>query len=130
MTSVVTMPSEIVFAFFALITLVIVMQLMAGSFDGSRVEKHVRDMGSKLIDKSWSPFGPGWFGEKNSRIYEIIYKGSVGRAHRAHVRTSMISGVYLTNDRVIEEAPKLSTEDEKAALKKRLAELEEQHPSS
>lgn len=74
MTSVVTIPSEIAFAFFALITLVIVMRLMLGLL--------------------------------------------------------MISGVYFTNDRVIEEAPKLSTEDEKAALKKRLAELEEQHPSS
>lgn len=74
MTSVVTIPSEIVFAFFALITLVIVMRLMLGLL--------------------------------------------------------MISGVYLTNDCLIEEAPKLSVEDEKTALKKRLTELEEQYPSS
>jgi hypothetical protein len=48
------------------IILAIAIRLIAGSFDGERVEQHLRDMGCELIDKSWDPFGPGWFGEKGS----------------------------------------------------------------
>ncbi len=107
------------------VVLAIGIRLCAGALDGDRVERHVRDMGGELIDKSWDPFGPGWFGEKDSRIYEIIYRDSRGALHRAHVKTSMLSGVYLTNDRIIEE-PRESVEEEKARLRRRLAELERQ----
>ena len=112
--------------FVGLIVLAIFFRLIAGSFDGDRVEKYVRDMGCELIDKSWDPFGPGWYGEKDSRIYEIVYRDRDGNVHKAHVKTSMMSGVYLTNDRIVEDKPNLSVEDEKAALRKRLAELERQ----
>jgi hypothetical protein len=101
----------------------IVVRLVAGSFDGERVEKYVRDMGGEVLDRSWAPFGPGWFGEKDSRIYQIVYRDSEGRVHRAHVKTSMMSGVYLTNDQVIEE-PEISVEEEKKQLRRRLRELE------
>ena len=37
----------------------------------------------------------------------------------------MISGVDLTNDGVVEDRPKRSVEEEKAELRRRLAELEE-----
>jgi hypothetical protein len=112
--------------FVGFIILAVVVRLIAGSFDGDRVEQYIRDMGCELIDKSWDPFGPGWFGEKDSRIYEIVYRDRDGRVHRAHVKTSMMSGVYLTNDRIIEDKPKRSVEDEKAELRRRLAELENQ----
>ncbi|MGJ8677955.1 MAG: hypothetical protein ACSHX0_10595 [Akkermansiaceae bacterium] len=114
-------PVAIVIGF---ILLALAIRLMAGSFDGERVEQYIRDMNCELIDKSWDPFGPGWFGEKNSRIYEIIYRDHDGRVHRAHVKTSMMSGVYLTNDQIIEDKPKQSVEEEKIELRRRLAELE------
>ena len=104
--------------------LALVFRVIAGSFDGDRVERYIQDKGWELVDKSWDPFGPGWFGEKDSRIYEIVYRDGEGRTHRAHVKTSMLSGVYLTNDRIIDEAPEMSVEEEKAALRKRLEELE------
>jgi hypothetical protein len=85
--------------FIGFIILAIIIRLISGSFDGDRVEQHIRDMGCELIDQSWDPFGPGWFGEKDSRIYEIVYRDGDGSVHRAHVKTSMMSGVYLTNDR-------------------------------
>lgn len=113
--------------FIGFILLVIVIRVLAGSFDGDRVEQYIRDMGGELLDKSWDPFGPGWFGEKNDRIYEIVYRDRAGLVHRAHVKTSMLSGVYLTRDRVIEGPPPprpMSVEEEKAALRRRLAELE------
>ena len=88
------------------IILGIAIRLLAGSFDGDRVEQCLRDMGCELIDKSWDPLRPGcWFGEKDSRIYEVVYRDRDSRTHLAHVKTSMMSGVYLTNHRIIEEAP-------------------------
>lgn len=112
------------FLFFIAIGIAVLFRLLAGSFDGDRVEAHIRNMGGELLDKSWDPFGPGWFGEKDSRIYEIVYRDRDGRVHRAHVKTSMMSGVYLTNDRIVEDRPPDSVEAEKARLKARLAELE------
>ena len=111
-----------------IIILAIVIRLIAGSFDGDRVEQYIREIGGELVDRSWDPFGPGWFGEKDSRIYEIVYRDREGRTHRAHVKTSMMSGVYLTNDRIVEDAPSRSIEEEKRPLKSRLAELERQSP--
>lgn len=108
------------------IVLAILIRLAAGSFDGNRVEKYLNDMGCELLDRSWAPFGPGWYGEQDSRIYEIIYRDPEGRVHRAHVKTSMLSGVYLTNDRIVEDRPSISVEEEKAQLRRRLAELEQQ----
>ncbi len=107
-----------------LIIAIIGFRVMAGSFDGQRVENYIREMGGELIDRSWDPFGPGWFGEKDSRIYEIVYRDRDGRVHRAHVKTSMMIGVYLTNDRIIQDSPPKSIEEEKAELRRRLAELE------
>ena len=107
------------------VVLAVIIRLCAGSFDGDRVERHIREMGGELVDRSWDPFGPGWFGEKDSRIYEIVYRDSRGVLHRAHVKTSMMSGVYLTNDRIIED-PEESAADEKARLRRRLKELERQ----
>ena len=115
-------PAVIIIGF---IIFAVVIRLISGSFDGERVEQYIRDMDCELIDKSWDPFGPGWFGEKDSRIYEIVYRDRDGRVHRAHVKTSMMSGVYLTNDRIVEDRPKRSVEEEKAVLRRRLAELEQ-----
>jgi hypothetical protein len=130
-----------IFFLFALIA--VAARLLAGVFDGERVETYIRDIGGQLLDKSWDPLGPGWFGEKDSRIYAIVYRDSQGNLHRAHVKTSMLSGVYLTNDEIIsnpqaEPSPQAEQteagcpafpaeviEREKEQLRKRLAELEE-----
>lgn len=112
------------------IGIAIVFRLIAGSFDGERVEAYIRKNGWELVDRSWDPFGPGWFGEKDSRIYQIVYRDRQGNTHRAHVKTSMLSGVYLTNDHIVEAmpAPKPSAEmilaAENQRLKERIRELE------
>ena len=106
------------------IAIAVAVRLMAGSFDGDRVEAYIRSMGGELLDRSWDPFGPGWFVEKNSRCYQIAYRDRNGLVHRAHVRTSMMSGVYLTNDHIIENRRPESIEVEKSRLRARLAELE------
>ncbi|MEZ5977697.1 MAG: hypothetical protein R3F34_05705 [Planctomycetota bacterium] len=92
------------FAFFiAAIAIAIAVRIAAGSFDGERVERYVTQRGWKLVAKSWDPFGPGC-GDKSDRIYRIAYEDESGDLHEAHVKTSMLSGVYLTNDRIVERA--------------------------
>jgi len=115
-------------------------RLLAGSLDRDRVRQYITGIGGELLESHWAPFGPGWFGEKNARIYRVRYRDREGCIHVAHVKTSLMSGVYLTNDEVISrpqpslvaprpkhldlpEKPE-SVEAEKARLRQRLAELE------
>lgn len=118
--------------FLVAIILAFAFRLMAGGLDGARVEDYVRSKGWELVDRSWDPFGPGWFGEKDARIYQIVYRDQRGDLHRAHVKTSMLSGVYLTNDEVVERAARGTSaegaealEQENARLRERIAELED-----
>lgn len=121
-------PSSFIGFFLLFIVIAVVARLVAGTFDGERVESYISAMGGELLDRSWDPLGPGWYGEKDSRIYAIVYRDKLGRVHRAHVKTSMMSGVYLTNDEIIAEPdsriPQESIEEEKERLRRRLAELE------
>ena len=113
------------------IIVAVLIRLMAGSFDGQRVEAYLKQHGWELVSRDWDPFGPGWFGGKNSRIYRITYRDRIGNLHRAHVKTSMLSGVYLTNDHIVESAPTPeppgheSLRDENERLAARLRELEQ-----
>ena len=117
-----------VFAVIGMIGLAIVFRLIAGSFDGDRVERYVQEQGWELVDRSWDPFGPGWYGEKDSRIYQIKYRDRQGNLHKSHVKTSMLSGVYLTNDEIIESSNQQAAEslaEENLRLKERIRELEQ-----
>lgn len=122
---------EQLFIIVGFVVLAIVLRLIAGSFDGERVERYINQNGWELVDRSWDPFGPGWFGEKDSRIYKIVYRDREGNLHHAHVKTSMLSGVYLTNDRIVAAAPPeaqtpdMALAEENMRLRKRIEELEE-----
>ena len=112
------------------ILLAIIFRLIAGGLDGGRVEQYVRERGWELVDRSWDPFGPGWFGEKDSRIYQIVYRDREGNLHQAHVKTSMLSGLYLTNDQLIQikspspPPPRPGLAEENRRLRQRIQELE------
>jgi hypothetical protein len=84
------------------IVLAIIIRLIAGSMDSDRVKEDIESKGGKLISKEWTPFGKGWFGEKNDRIYEVIYIDKDGNKHKAFVKTSSFSGVYYSSDEIIE----------------------------
>ena len=119
-----------VFAIFAVfIVVAIVIRLMAGGMDGDRVGEYIRSQGGELIESHWSPFGRGWFGEKNDRIYEVRYRDRLGNIHEATVKTSMFSGVYFTEDKIVQpaktdESHASDIELENARLRQRIAELE------
>jgi hypothetical protein len=115
------------------IIIAIAIRLMAGAMDGGRIDSYIADRGGTLLEKSWDPFGPGFFGEKDSRLYKIVYRDAHGDVHEAHVKTSMLSGVYLTNDCVVKRATQTRVDEgetdddlrrENERLRKRIEELE------
>ncbi len=112
----------------AVVAIAIVFRLLAGSMDGDRIERYVQERGGTLRAKSWAPFGKGWVGEKNDRIYEIEYATDSGEIRRATVKTSMLSGVYFTDDRPVGRASESMADpaptDEAAALRAEIARLE------
>ena len=131
------MPPSVFALIFIAIVVSIIIRLFAGGMDGDRVGEYIRGQGGELLDSKWSPFGRGWFGEKNDRIYEVRYRDQLGNVHEATVKTSLLSGVYFTEDRIV--APTEVTESaipsdspgnveelelENARLRARIAELE------
>jgi hypothetical protein len=103
------------------IALAIVFRLLLGSLDRDRVRAYIGDRGGRLISSTWAPCGKGWFGEKSDRIYEVRYLDGDGNEHEASCKTSMFSGVYFTEDRIVRygERPDREPRDHL-----RLAELE------
>jgi hypothetical protein len=86
------------FAIFA-----ILIALFSHAFDNDRVASYIEnEMGGKLISKTWEPFGKGWIGEKNDRIYKVLYLDRDGNTHEAFVKTSSFSGVYFSDDKIIQ----------------------------
>lgn len=124
-----------IFLVFAVIALVV--RLIAGSMDGDRLERYASKQGWTIVDRSWKPFGPGWFGSQNERLYDVTYRNGAGETRRAFVKTSALAGVYVSEDRLVKRPPDVpdrtgndtpnrlaEVERENAALRRRLAELE------
>jgi hypothetical protein len=76
---------------------------MAGSLDGARVRDYIESRGGEILEAQWSPFGPGWFGNKTDRMYEVHYLDREGNEHRAHCKTSMWTGIYFTEDDIVRQ---------------------------
>ena len=92
-----------VFVIIVVIGVAIIIRLLAGSMDGDRIDDYIRDQGGCVVEKHWAPLGTGWLGEKDSRIYEVTYKDKQGNLHKATCKTSMFSGVYFTEDRIVQK---------------------------
>lgn len=84
------------------IVIAIIIRLVAGAMDGGRIEDHFSGEGKVFISKEWSPLGKGWFGDSSDRIYLVKYKDKDGHLHEAYCKTSMFSGVYITEDKIVE----------------------------
>lgn len=82
--------------------LALVVRLVAGSMDRSRIAAYLKTRGSALLSASWKPFGNGWIGERGDRIYRIRYRDASGAIREADCKTRALSGVYLSEDQVIE----------------------------
>ena len=115
--------------FLLVIVAAIVIRLLAGGLDHDRVEQYIELRGGRVVDARWAPFGPGWFGEKSDRIYEVRYLDRDGNEHEAHCKTSLWTGVYFTEDRIVRsetplaEATTASLEEENRRLREELKRL-------
>lgn len=90
----------VILVFAGVIVLAIFMRGCAGSLDHDRIGSYITSNGGRVVSINWAPFGPGWFGEKSDRIYEVRYFDNLGQLHDAHCKTSLTTGVYFTQDRV------------------------------
>jgi hypothetical protein len=110
------------------VLLVIVVRVAAGSLDKDRIRAYIESRGGRILDSSWAPFGPGWFGEKSDRIYEVRYLDRGGNKHRAACKTSLWTGVYFTEDNIVQYADRprdelTSLEDENRRLREEVERL-------
>ena len=109
-----------------LILIAILFRLGAGGMDHDRIRQYVERRGGKVLDSNWSPFGPGWFGEKSDRIYGVRYLDGDGNEHEAHCKTSLWTGVYFTEDRIVRyaerPAPSVRPDESLEAENRRLRE--------
>lgn len=71
------------------------------AIDRKRIADYAASQGWQLLSCRWKLLGPGWFGNAHERIYQVEYRDSEGRTHAAFAKTSMLAGVYLTEDRVV-----------------------------
>ena len=80
----------------------LLIRVVAGMMDGGRIEDHFNEDGKEFISKEWAPLGKGWLGDSSDRIYLVRYKDKDGHTHEAYCKTSMFSGVYTTEDKIVE----------------------------
>lgn len=72
------------------------------TIDRNRIRAYAQGQEWELLTCNWKLLGPGWFGNNRERIYAITYRDAQGRTHSAFAKTSLLAGVYLTEDRVTE----------------------------
>ena len=79
------------------VAVAIFFRLAAGSMDKDRIEQYLRARGCKPLEISWDPFGKGFWGEKNDRIYSVRYLDADGTMRSAWCKTNFWGGVYLSD---------------------------------
>ncbi len=105
------------------LSILFVLRVLAGLLDWWRIANYVRRRGGTLISCWWAPFGPGWLGERRDRIYRVRMIDQAGDEHRVYCKTSLFTGVYFTEDRVIGLATGKRADPAHAALLQEVAEL-------
>jgi len=95
---------EILAIFIGFGVVVIFFVALGRLMDDGRVRRHIEKEGGVLLEKRWNPFGKGWFGEQNARIYELRYRDRDGNTHKATCKTSALAGVYFTDDQIVGQA--------------------------
>ncbi len=89
-----------VFFIFLIILAIPVIWMVTHNLDRNRITDYVQQRGGRIVSINWAPFGKGWFGEKEERIYEVVYYDNTGNQHFATCKTNMWTGVFWTEDRV------------------------------
>ncbi len=87
-----------------MIALAVLIRLWIGGMNHNRIRGYIANQGGEVLGIKWKPFGAGWFGEKDSIIYEVRYRDREGNVRNATCKTGMFSGVYFTNDSIVSRA--------------------------
>ncbi len=77
--------------------------------DKGRIAEYFEERGDTVLSISWCPFfGKGWYSEagkeSGNRIYEVEFKDIYGNRKCAWCKTAMFSGVYVSDEVIIEPA--------------------------
>ncbi len=118
--------------FLAFIAFAILFTIVGRFMDTDRVNQHVEERGGRLLEKRWTPFGKGWYGD-NNRIYTVRYVDRDGNEHQATCKTNLFSGVYWTDDTIVRygegHESARSLEDENARLRREIERLKREGAS-
>ena len=102
-------PAGFVVLVLVIIVVAIFLRLIAGSLDKDRVEQYLRSRGCEPQEVTWEPFGPGFWGEQNDRIYRVRYRDPGGKLRQAWCKTNLWGSVYLSDDESLPIHPGKST---------------------
>ena len=117
---------EVLLVVVGIVGLALVFRLVAGAMDHRRVRAYLSERGGRVIHMHWSPLGKGWFGEKNARIYRVRYRDADGHIHQATCKTSLLAGVYFTEDAIVERVFDASATSREAQLEQENRQLRQQ----
>lgn len=104
------------------------------SLDKARVRKYLENNGHTAITVRWKLFGHGWLSEASkegggNRIYEVEYRDIYGNTHQVWAKTAMLSGVFLSKDRITAHATvgrPMTAEEKVAVLEEELRKMRDQ----
>ncbi|MGX8794829.1 hypothetical protein ACR6HW_01865 [Fusibacter sp. JL298sf-3] len=68
------------------------------SRDKKRIRRHFIHKGYESIEIEWAPFGPGFLGDSDNRIYHVGYTEE-GVYHSKYVKTNLGAAVYYTDEK-------------------------------
>ena len=80
----------------------IIFSLFARGWDRDRIAQYLTSRRCELLECEPKYFARGWRTEKNERMYTVSYRDSEGDIHTAECKTGMFTGVFFTNDFVVE----------------------------
>lgn len=106
------------------VMLIVVIGIFVSIFDRKRVAKYFSNRGEVVLDITWKLFGKGWASEAGkegggNRIYKVTFTDIYGNKKQAWCKTAMLSGVYMTDEKIIEPAKvegRIMSDAEKVAL--------------
>lgn len=89
--------------------LIISFWILMFKFDKKRVREYLENRGDTVISINWKLFGKGWLSESNkdgggNRIYLVVFKDIYGNTKQAWCKTAILSGVFLTDESITEQA--------------------------
>jgi hypothetical protein len=117
--------------FFLIVPIIIAVWIICINLDKARVRTYLGNNGHSVTTVTWRLFGHGWLSESSkegggNRIYEVEYRDVYGNIHHVWAKTAMLSGVFLSKDRITAHStvdPPMTAEEKVAILEEELRKL-------